>query len=361
MAPKPTTDRQRAATLADVGREAGVSAMAASAVLNGAKTSTRIADDTRARILAAAERLQYRPNGAARGLAEQRMHTLGLATLLPGDELNQYFLEVFNGIVEAAARAGQSTTVFALEDWRQGASRLAALCDGRIDGMILLAPLLQLDDAASLPTHTPFVAVHANHALPGVVNIESDEEAGALAMVRQMIALGHRRILHLAGPTGSVGAARRVAGWRRAHAEAGLEPPPQYLVPGEFSIESGRVALEAWLQRHRGEPLPQAIFAVNDAVALGCQQTLAARGLRVPEDLSLVGFDDTLLARTAGLATVRQPLRELGHRAVELLVQRIEARAARRPDPAGPTQVLATEPVLRASLAAPAPTSRTVA
>jgi len=345
---------RRAATLADVGREAGVSAMAASAVLNGAKTSSRIAPATRDRILAAAERLQYRRNGAAHGLAARRLNTIGVASTLASNELNQYFLEVFNGVIEAAAAEGQNTTVFALPDWQAGAARIAGLCDGRIDGLLLLAPLMDAATAAAmLPPHVPFVAVHANHALAGVPNVESDEEAGAYRMVRHLLELQHWRILHVGGPTWSLGARRRAEGWRRAHADAGIAQPEDHVLHTDYSIEAGRRALEDWLQAHRGRELPQAVFAGSDAIALGCLEALAARGLRVPEDLSVVGFDDTLVARSAHLATVRQPLREMGHRAVQLLVGRIEARHAGRPDPAPPGVVLPTELVPGRSLGAP--------
>jgi LacI family transcriptional regulator len=349
---KPARTRH-AATLADVGREAGVSAMAASAVLNGAKTSSRIADDTRERILAAAAKLRYRPNATARALAHRRMNTLGVATTLARGELNQYFLEVFNGVIEAAAEAGQNTTVFALADWQQGAERIPAICDGRIDGLILLAPLLDRSAAGLLPDHTPLVSVHANCELPGVANLESDDEAGAYAMVSRMIGLGHRRILHMAGPATALGAQRRVAGYRRAHAEAGLPVLPDHVVHGAFSADAGRRLLSDWLQGHRGELLPQAVFAGNDAVAMGALDTLRSLGLQVPADLSLAGFDDTLLARTARLATVRQPLRELGHRAVQLLVARIDAKLQDRSPVAPANIVLGTEVVLGTTLAPP--------
>ncbi|MBV8603841.1 MAG: LacI family DNA-binding transcriptional regulator [Pelomonas sp.] len=324
-APKPARARRtpHAATLADVGREAGVSVMAASAVINGSKTSSRISAETRVRIVEAARKLNYRPNAAARALADRRMNTIGVVTTLARNELNQYFLEVFNGVMESAAEAGQNTTVFALGDWAEGATRVPQFCDGRIDGLILLAPLLE---SVQLPEHTPFVSVHANNQLPGVPNLESDEETGAHALVAQMLALGHRRILHLAGPADSIGAQRRVAGWRRAHREAGVEPPKDYLAHGNYTFDWGRSGLEAWLAAHAGKPLPDAIFGGSDAIALGCMDTLLARGLRVPADISVAGFDDTAIARSAHLSTVRQPLREMGHRAVQLLVGQIEAK-----------------------------------
>lgn len=349
---KPRKTRH-AATLADVGREAGVSAMAASAVLNGAKTSSRISDETCARIIAAAERLRYRRNATARALADRRMNTIGVATTLSRNELNQYFLEVFNGVIEAAAQVGQNTTVFALPDWKEGARRIPAICDGRIDGLILLAPWLDLEAAQYLPEHTPLVSVHANHALPGVVNLESSEEAGAYDMVRHMLGLGHRRILHIGGPADSIGAQRRIEGYRRAHAAARVKPLAGYVVNGEFTAESGRRELEAWMQRHRGEALPDAIFGGSDAIALGCLDTLAARGIRTPADISVVGFDDTMLARSAHLATVRQPLREMGHRAVELLVERIEAKHHDTVYRTPGNIVLPTEIVLGGSLSTP--------
>jgi LacI family transcriptional regulator len=316
----------RAATLSDVGREAGVSAMAASAVLNGARTSSRISPETRERIEEAALRLQYRPNAAARALANRRMNTIGLATVFESRELNPYFLEVFNGILETAAQHEQNTTVFTLHDWGRDAARLPGLCDGRIDGLIMIAPTLTVDASRVLPTHTPFVAIHANVALPNVVNIETDEEQGAYDIVRHLIAQGHRRILHVAGEEGLVGAERRKRGYKRALANAHIVFDNSLVIPAGFSAESGRQAMQGWLRDHAGEPLPNAVFCVSDGVAIGCLEALAEAGLRVPDDLSVAGFDDTLAARTTvpQLTTVRQPLRAMGNRAVEVLIDRIE-------------------------------------
>jgi LacI family transcriptional regulator len=354
MSTRPKAPRaRRAATLADVGREAGVSAMAASAVLNGARTSSRISEATRARVLEAADRLRYRPNATARGLASRRMNTLGVLALQWGDELNQYFLELFNGVLQGAAAAGQTTTVFGIHSWSEAPLRIAEFCDGRIDGLIMLAPMLGPDAADWLPEHTPFVFVHGNEEVPGVVDLQADEEAGAFEMVSRMLALGHRRILHVGGPQGSLGAQRRAQGYLRAHAAAGLQPAPGHLVEGGYETETGRRAMEAWLQRHRGELLPQAVFGANDAAALGCMDALYARGLRVPQDVSVAGFDNTLLARVARLATVHQPLAEMGRRAVEILVARVDARLQERPW-TGPNKVLfPTEFVPGATLAAP--------
>ena len=342
----------RAATLADVGRAAGVSAMAASAVLNQAKTSSRIAPDTRARILAAAAKLNYRPNIAARALAARRMNTIGLAAVIdPQGEFNHYITEVFNGVIQAAARHEQNTTIFTLNDWHQGVARVGGFCDGRIDGLILLAPLLVEAEWRALPAHTPFVALHANTPLPSVVNIESDEEAGFYNLVSHLIGLGHRRILLISGELPFVGAQRRKKGYLRALADAGIAVDPSLQVEAGSTADSGRVSLKKWLAAHAGQPLPEAIVCYNDIVAFGCLDVLAAAGLRVPQDVSVAGFDDTLVARTTvpQLTTVRQPLREMGQRAVDVLLDRI----GHAPDVSATPVVFPTELVLRASVGVP--------
>lgn len=352
----------RAATLSDVGREAGVSAMAASAVLNGARTSSRISPETRDRILQAAAKLQYRPNAAARALANRRMHTLGLAAVIEGGELNPYFLEVFNGILEACSRREQNTTVFTLHDWRRDAARLSGWCDGRIDGMILVAPTMTAETAKHLPTHTPFVALHANIAVANVVNIETDEERGAYEMVRHLIAQGHRRILHVSGDEGLVGAERRLRGYKRALVAAHIRVDSSLIIPASFSTESGRNAMRGWLKRHAGEPLPHAVFCVSDGVAIGCMEALAEVGLRVPDDISVAGFDDTLAARTTvpQLTTVRQPLRAMGNRAVEVLLSCIQRQNDQAlPAPQNPV-VFPVDLVPRASVGAPPAVRRIV-
>ncbi|HWA86102.1 MAG TPA: LacI family DNA-binding transcriptional regulator [Opitutus sp.] len=349
----------RAATLADVGRAAGVSAMAASAVLNSARTSSRIAPETRKRILAAAARLNYRPNIAARALANRRMHTLGVVAVTDRGALNHYFLELLGGILATAGAHEENTTVFAIHDWKKDAGRLHGMCDGRIDGLILLAPTLPRASASLLPAHTPFVALHANSRIRNVLNIESDEEHGARQMTRHLIAQGHRDIMHITGPRGFIGAERRIRGYKQALADAGIPPAESRLVPAGFSTAGGREALIQWLRHHRGEPLPTAIFCANDGVAMGCLEVFAEIGLRVPDDISIAGFDDTLAARLTvpALTTVRQPLQAMGSRAVEALLDRIQ-----QPGSSAPREpiVFPVELIVRNSVGRPPAPPRTV-
>jgi LacI family transcriptional regulator len=328
--PKPsparTTRRRNVPTLADVAREAGVSDVAASCALNGGGGSTRVSAETRERVLTAAERLRYRPNATARALVHQRTHAIGFIASFYDYQPNLYFLEVFNGVVRGATDARQTTSIFPLRSWDEAPERIPALCDGRVDGLVVLSPHLEDDSTAWLPPHTPMVTVHGGKLLRGQVNIEADDEDGSCAMVRQMLALGHRRILYVAGTAGFKGADRRVEGYLRAHAEAGVQPAPDHVVRTTFNAEGGSQALEAWLQRHRGQPLPDVVFGGNDAIALGCMDVLTARGWRIPDDISVAGFDDTLSARLQRLATVAQPLHEMGRQAVMALMQLIEAQ-----------------------------------
>jgi DNA-binding LacI/PurR family transcriptional regulator len=352
--PTKTRRRSDAPTLLDVAHAAGVSDMAASSALNGGRRgSARVSAATCERVLAAAQRLGYRPNATARALASQRTNAIGLVANFLGEEPNLYFLEVFSGVIQGATAAGQTTAVFTLNDWDEAPARIPALCDGRVDGLILLGPRLRDDGSAWLPQHMPLVSVQADRSVSGAVNVESDDEAGAYKMVRQLLAIGHRRILHVAGPPGFSGANLRLEGYLRAHTEAGVKPAPGHVVHAPLTLEGGREAMQEWLLHHRGRPLPEAVFGCNDAIAFGCIETLRGRGLRVPEDVSVVGYDHTLMARWVHMATVRQPLHEIGRRATEVLVQRIEA--FRRGEPySGPFNiVLPTEIVPGATLAEP--------
>jgi LacI family transcriptional regulator len=343
----------RAATLADVGRAAGVSAMAVSAALNETRTSARISAETKGKILEAALKLGYRPNVAARALVKRRMDTLGVTIAWQGGELNNYFVDIFNGIIEAATRHGQNTTVFTLHDWADDIGKVSAACDGRIDGMILIAPLLTAELAAGLPHHTPFVSLHCNTECEGIVNIECDEERGACEMVTSLVALGHRRIMHISGPRGQTGPERRIRGYKRALSEAGIVADPDLLATSTFTVAEGRSVMLDWLDRHPGTPPPDAVFCGNDAIAIGCLEALASRGIRVPDDVSICGFDDTLAARSTipQLSTVRQPLRAMGARAVDILMERIESLHGKgQAGPASPV-VFDTAVVLRGSVA----------
>ncbi|MGI4787672.1 MAG: LacI family DNA-binding transcriptional regulator [Janthinobacterium lividum] len=354
--------RNNATTLQDIAREAGVTAMTVSVVLNGATSSTRVSEGTRSRITEVAERLRYRPNGVARGLSRRRMDTIGVCCNIDGTELNLYFLEVLNGILEANAEHGQNTTVFSVADWRKDEEKLLAFCDGRVDGMICIGPLFSTTFAETLLHHTPFITLHSNEILPHTHNLTVDDEGGAYAVTRHLIDQGHRRILHFSGQPELTGAQHRLDGYRKALTEAGIADDPALVIPGQFSVVSGRERMTALLDTTQLKTLPTAIFCANDAIAYGCMEVLAGHGLHVPQDISIVGFDDSLTARMTAppLTTVRQPLRQMGHAAVELLLPRIESKNL--PSADGPSSqafalsqtVFPLELIIRGSVGPPA-------
>lgn len=320
--PVVTQNLRKPATLAEVGKLAGVSVMAVSSVLNGARSSARISAKTRERILEAAAQLNYRPNAAARALLRQKMNAIGVAAVVDAGELNYYFLEVLGGVLEAAARFSQNVTVFTLHDWNREADRIADFCDGRIDGLILVAPVIIRPNPKVFPSYVPLVSLHSNSMLPGVNDIESDEKQGSKAIMRALIERGHRRILHLAGPPDYKGARLRLEGYLEALADAGIPRDDSLIVPSGYIQKDGYESILKWMVAHRGEPLPTAAFCCNDGCAVGCLEGLAAHGVRVPSQMSLVGFDDSLAARTSvpQLSTVKQPLVEMAGLAVELLM-----------------------------------------
>lgn len=314
--------RSSAPTLQDIASEVGVTAMTVSVVLNGGRSGTRVSEATRVRIQEAALRLGYRPNAVARGLSRRRMDTLGVAAVIDG-QINLYFLEVLNGILAAAAQLGQNTTVFSVSDWNQDEARLLGFCDGRIDGLILIAPAMTVEAGRALALRVPFVTIHGLGNLPATANLEVDDEKGAYEITRYLIGLGHKNIAHFTGDLSHRDARLRLAGYRRALLEADLPTDELLVCPGYFTLGSGRYAMAALLEQ--SAPKATAVFCANDAMAYGAMETLAARGLRVPEDFSVAGFDDLLLAQmtTPHLTTVRQPFRAMGHRAVELLLPQI--------------------------------------
>ncbi len=321
----PRKKGKRPPTLADVGRAAGVSAMAVSAVLNGSNSSVRISKDTQERIRKAAAELKYRPNIAARALVNRRMNTIGTFIVKEGKELNHYFLEVFNGIIDGASEHNQNVTVFTLDTWADAKAQLERAFDGRIDGMILIAPIVAEEFANGMNPDIPCVSLHANVNIKGVVNFESDEEKGAFEMVKLLLEKGHRRIMHIAGPRGLIGAERRISGYERALGEAEIELDESLLKSTAFNDEEARSVMEEWLRDNAGNALPDAVFCANDQMAIGCIEALSEAGVRVPDDVSVTGFDDTLVARVSmpPLTTVRQPLREMGIAAVATLLKQI--------------------------------------
>jgi LacI family transcriptional regulator len=315
------------ATIKDVAREAGVSVATVSRVLND---SGPVREATRRRIRDVATRLRFTPNSAARSLITARTTTLGV--LLP-DLYGEFFSEVIRGIDQAARRHGYHLLVSSSHADRAETEAALRAMRGRVDGLIIMSP--DLDARAlvqNLPDRLPLVLLNSAVDSEAFDALTIENFQGASAMVRHLIVLGHRRIAMLKGAARNHDAVERLRGYRAALERAGIERSPAWEIAGEFTEESGYRGVEALL---RIEPRPTALFAANDAMAMGAMSALREAGIAVPDAMAVAGFDDIPIARYASpsLSSVRVPIGELGERATEMLLEGIRAgkdRATRR-------------------------------
>jgi DNA-binding LacI/PurR family transcriptional regulator len=331
--------RVQRVSMADVAQLAGVSSQTVSRVANGHPS---VVESTRRQVLAAMQELGYRPNSAARALRSGRFRTIGVILFTLSTTGNVRTLEA---IAASAAAEGYAITVIPVEaptqDGVNGAfTRLGELA---VDAVILLMEVHLLDAASvSLPTDVPVVVADSDAGDRYPV-VDTDQAAGSRVAVEHLLALGHETVLHLAGPTGSYAGQRREDAWRRALLDAGRTVPPVHR--GDWSAASGyAVGLEI------ARTDATAVFAANDQMALGLLRALAESGRRVPQDVSVVGFDDVpdAVAFLPPLTTVHQDFAEVGRLLVSGVLRRLAEHTA-----AHGTTLVPTRLVERASTAAP--------
>jgi LacI family transcriptional regulator len=301
-------------TIKDVAREAGVSVATVSRVYND---SELVSDDTRRLVREVAGRLRYWPNGAARSLITNRTHALGV--LLP-DLYGDFFSELIRGIDLAASRSGMHLLVSSSHaDTKALVSALRSM-RGRIDALVVMAPDVDAAQAIhDVAFGFPVVVLDPGLGVTACDTISIANQDGAHAAVRHLVGLGHRRIATVTGPASNADARQRLSGYRMALEEVGAPQDRCLEIEGDFTEPSGYRAVRALLGI---TPRPTAAFFGNDYMAIGALSALAEAGVRVPEDLAVVGFDDIAMARfvTPALSTVRVDLIELGSRAVERLL-----------------------------------------
>ncbi|SMB97641.1 substrate-binding domain-containing protein [Deinococcus hopiensis] len=301
-------------TLEQVARAARVSTATVSRIINGTGT---VSAHKRAAVMEAIERLGYRPNMMAQALA--RGSTMSVGVLTP-DIASPFYSAVLRGVERGFGGSGYHP-VFASEEWRvsSASDSLDLLVSRRVDAMIVLGGNTPLDRLRELAGLMPLVVL--GRELPGLEGqcLEVDQTVGAEQATHHLLALGHRRIVHLAGPEDHADARARLAGYRRALRDAGVPEAPELIVPGDFSEAGGHAATEALLAA--GVPFT-AIFAANDQSSAGAQLALFRRGLRVPTDLSVVGFDDIpgSAFERPPLTTVRQPTGDMGQAAAAMVL-----------------------------------------
>jgi LacI family transcriptional regulator len=337
--------RDRRATLANVAESAGVSVATVSKVLNGRND---VAPATRALV----QDLLHEHDYVARRVRPAQSPTIELCF---HGRLNAYHTEVLQGVVEAGADAGVAVVVRVRPRGQHGsgarrpAAWIRALATaGRQAAIVVTSELGAADLAALSRARVPVVVIDPlNLPSTRVTSVGSTNFTGGLAATRHLLDLGHRRIAYLGGPATAVCNQARTHGYRGAMEAGGAPVPDAYVRTGRFSYEHGIAGGAALLDLP--EP-PTAVFAGSDETALGVIEAARTRGLRVPEELSVVGFDDTPVARLAAppLTTVRQPLREMGAVAV-----RTALRLAAGERAYSHHVELATELVVRQSTARP--------
>lgn len=317
----------RQATIRDVARAARVSVATVSRALND---SGPVRDDTRRRVRDAAQNLRFTPHGAARSLITSRTNTLGV--VLP-DLYGEFFSEVIRGIDRGAQRAGYQLLLSSARnahDEVRGAFRAMYGC---VDGLVLMAPDVELAELfAQHRDGTPIVFINSPVTSQDACVITIDNHGGAYQMVQHLVRQGRQRIAIIRGAQTNHDAAERLRGYRAAIDACGLQRDPRLEFDGDFTEAAGYRAARAALKLR---PRPTAIFAANDAMAIGALSALREDGMAVPEEIAVAGFDDIPIARymSPPLSSVHVPIAELGERAMDLLLGAIagpENGAARR-------------------------------
>jgi DNA-binding LacI/PurR family transcriptional regulator len=319
--------------MVDVARLAGVSHQTVSRVLNDHPS---VRPETRERVLAAIDTLGYRRNPAARALVTRRSHTIGVLTTGEG-----YFgpTSTLLALEEAARAAGYYLSLAVLRRPTEAAvaRSLEHFLEQSVEGVVLIAP--QRDAIAAtraVSIDVPVVMVAAGESSePHLQAVSVDQHLGAVIATRHLLELGHRDVLHVAGPLDWVDARLRVEGWQAERACWGLPPAEPILADwsAQRGYEVGRALLARWRSPRSDRSPTTAIFAANDQLALGLLRALSEAGVDVPGAISIVGFDDIEGANyfTPPLTTMRQPFASLGQTCMDLLLAALPDRPGLRP------------------------------
>jgi LacI family transcriptional regulator len=312
-------------TIHDVARHAGVSPMTVSRVINA---ETNVREETRARVAASVAALRYSPNQAARSLASADATHIGILYSNPSAA---YLSEFLLGSLEQSSLSGCQLVIEQCEGVESERDAIARLVKGGIDGVILPAPLCDSEESLNTVQAAGLAAVlvASGRPAPGLSAVSINDFEASRAMTRHLLSLGHRRIGFINGHPNQTASGQRFRGYIEGMTEAGLSVGTDQVAQGYFAYRSGLDAAEKLLDVYK----PTAIFASNDDMAAATLAVAHRRGLDVPDNLSVAGFDDTPLATTVwpALTTVRQPIADMAREAVRLLIEQIRGRRAGTP------------------------------
>ncbi len=334
-------------TVKHIAKELGISMMTVSRALND---RPNVDEKTKERVLEASERMSYIPNYLAKSLVQSKTHTIGV--VVP-EITHSFFPEAIRGIEEAAYKRGyQIMLTHSAEDAKREKAVIHTLASKRVDGLLISV-------AESVQNNEVYKHIIKNHGLPivffdrcvygiGASCVSINDEESARMITNHLIKLGYKKIAHLSGPVSvSIGKAR-MNGFLKAMAAGKLNIPDNYIVEAGFHELGGYKAMNKLLELPKNKR-PRAIVAVNDPAAFGAMKAINEKGLRIPEDIAIVGFSDDIRAELlkTPLTTVRQPAYEVGKRASEKLIAHIENKTERVEEIA-----IHTEQVIRESCGA---------
>ncbi|MEE4490243.1 LacI family DNA-binding transcriptional regulator [Streptomyces sp. BE230] len=326
-------------TLEEVAARAGVGRGTASRVING---SPRVSAHTREAVEAAVAELGYVPNRAARALAGNR--TDAIALVVPESEsrffTEPYFSDIVRGVGAALADTEMQLLLTLVGSDRERRRLAQYLTAHRVDGVLLVSvhaddPLPDLLEQLGMPA----VMNGRRSATEPLPSVDSDNFEGARGAVEHLVSRGRRSIATITGRLDVYAAQRRLDGYRKALADAGHEPDERLIAPADFSEEGGVRAMRELLARR---PDVDAVFAASDLMAAGARQVLREAGRRIPDDVALVGFDDSSVARhmDPALTSVRQPIEEMGREMTRVLLAEIAGENTERPQIVLPTELV---------------------
>lgn len=331
------------ATMKQVAEKARVSTTTVSHVINNTRV---VSEDARERVLSVIEELRYIPSAVARSLKNDRTHTLGM--MIPNNS-NPYFAEVIQGIEDASFKLGYNIILCnSYDDPKKQAAYIRVLMEKRIDGLILVSSGTD-EDLTELLANEGIPKVLVDREVAGVTAdlIEADHVQGSYDATRYLISLGHKKIACVAGPKTLLPSGGRVTGYLRALQEAGISFNPDYLIHSDFTSQGGFNAFQELLSK---ADRPTAIFASNDLMAIGGICAANQANVKIPQQLSVVGYDDIALASfsTPPLTTISQPKHTIGQLTAQILVDRIA-----RPEAPMRREMLSSQLIVRQSTAAP--------
>jgi LacI family transcriptional regulator len=315
-------------TIYDLAREAGVGIGTVSRCLNNHPS---VSSETRAKVLSVAKRLSYQPHAHAQRLASRKTNTF--SAIIPYFT-NYFFVQVLQGVQDKSAEVGFDLVLYGVNNPMQAEYYLRrSLQAGRVDGVLYFSmPLPETYAVKFRQMQLPLVLVDTSH--PDFDSFRVKNREGEMEATRHLLALGHRKIAFINGSVDTHPGRERLEGFRRALEEFGLEfSPDQLYITGTakqdgFSRESGRESMGLVLSAMKSGTEYTAVVVASDIQALGALEVTSERGVRVPEDLAIVGFDDIELAQHAGLTTMRQPMHEIGVLAMERLLGRVKEPAS---------------------------------